>query len=394
MSDEFWEAAAQRDPLWAILSDSTKKGRRWTTGEFFETGRREISLLMYQLRQLGHTPVAGRALDFGCGIGRLSQALGAYFAEVVGIDVSPTMIQLAERANSARDRVRYVLNRTDDLQRFASGSFDFIYSDIVLQHLPPERAQGFIEEFVRLVKVGGIVVFQITSHRRSRAEALPFAVPMDDRAYRAQLMIVEEPPSSMEPRGRSRVLVRIENVSRVTWHQTAVGPIRFGNHWLSTTGQMLVQDDGRTLVGTVISPHAPTQTSVEIEAPAEPGHFICEFDLVHEGVTWFGDRGSRTVRRPIRVLARTTSSRDSNQPAAHDVAEPPGRQETKTPVNAHLELPPADDFEIGEFPMFAIHRDAVLELLARHGAGVVYMETDDRGGPEWYGFRYYVRRMS
>src|SRR5512147_2288602 len=99
MAGEFWEDAAQRDPLWAILSDPTKRGRQWDLGEFFETGRREISLLLYQLRQLGHPPSAGRALDFGCGVGRLTQALAATFAEVVGVDVSPTMIRLARELN-------------------------------------------------------------------------------------------------------------------------------------------------------------------------------------------------------------------------------------------------------------------------------------------------------
>jgi len=52
MDGDFWESAARRDPLWAILSDPSKRGRRWELQGFFETGRREISLLLYQLKQL------------------------------------------------------------------------------------------------------------------------------------------------------------------------------------------------------------------------------------------------------------------------------------------------------------------------------------------------------
>jgi 2-polyprenyl-3-methyl-5-hydroxy-6-metoxy-1,4-benzoquinol methylase len=117
MTDNFWESAAQRDPLWAILSDPAKKGRRWTTREFFITGQREISLLMYQLRQLGHLPAAGRALDFGC-IGRLTQALARFFPEVIGVDISPTMLRLAAQANMAPDRVCYVRNQTCGFRKF------------------------------------------------------------------------------------------------------------------------------------------------------------------------------------------------------------------------------------------------------------------------------------
>ena len=48
----FWDRHAKRDPLWAILSDPTKAGRRWDLSGFLETGKREVSLLMYQLRAL------------------------------------------------------------------------------------------------------------------------------------------------------------------------------------------------------------------------------------------------------------------------------------------------------------------------------------------------------
>ena len=49
----FWDDFAKYDPLWAILSNPTKAGRQWDLPRFLETGRREISLLFYQLRALG-----------------------------------------------------------------------------------------------------------------------------------------------------------------------------------------------------------------------------------------------------------------------------------------------------------------------------------------------------
>jgi SAM-dependent methyltransferase len=380
VSNDFWETAAQRDPLWAILSDPAKKGRRWTPAEFFATGRREITLLMYQLRQLGHVPASGRALDFGCGVGRLSQALGIFFAEVIGVDVSPTMLRLAAQANRTPDRVRYVLNQSDDLQQFSSKSFDFIYSDIVLQHVAPVAARQFIAEFLRVAKRGGIVVFQIPSHRRPAQE---HSSPrhMDDAAYRAQLD-VRGLPSSLGVGERADVLVALQNVSQITWDQSLVGPLRVGNHWLSESGEMLVQDDGRTLLSTMVRPQMPMQASVSVQAPGEPGRFICEFDVVHEGISWFADKGSRSFRQVVDVIDDGVVS--PNVPTASDM------EQVAAMPHVDLELPPADNLELGEFPMDGVHRDAVLELIGEGGGRVFHMEADERGGPEWYGYRYYV----
>src|SRR6478672_7553917 len=110
----FWDEHARRDPLWAILSDPSKAGRRWNLRDFLETGRREVSLLMYQLRALDIGVNRKAALDFGCGVGRLSQPLARYFDRVVGVDVSPEMTRLANGINKKSARVEYVCNAGDD----------------------------------------------------------------------------------------------------------------------------------------------------------------------------------------------------------------------------------------------------------------------------------------
>jgi ubiquinone/menaquinone biosynthesis C-methylase UbiE len=101
----------------------------------------------------------GRALDFGCGVGRLSRALLSYFPEVYGVDISPRMVTLAkENAPSCT----FVLNQNDNLKLFQSDFFDFVYSNIVLQHQPSKDiAKSYIAEFVRVTKPGGTIVFQM-----------------------------------------------------------------------------------------------------------------------------------------------------------------------------------------------------------------------------------------
>src|ERR1700731_1951070 len=44
-----WESLAERDALWAILTDNTKAGRKWDIAEFMATGEAEIATVMNYL---------------------------------------------------------------------------------------------------------------------------------------------------------------------------------------------------------------------------------------------------------------------------------------------------------------------------------------------------------
>ena len=96
-------------------------------------------------------------------MGRLTQALAARFDEVWGVDIAPSMIELANRYNRHPGTCRYYLNDRSDLERFDDGSFDFIYSNIVLQHMQPKDQRRYLAELVRVLAPGGIFVFQLPS---------------------------------------------------------------------------------------------------------------------------------------------------------------------------------------------------------------------------------------
>ncbi len=160
-----WNRLGESDPLWAVLSDPSKKGGKWSIDEFFGSGEHEIHALIQYLNSLEANPRRGRALDFGCGVGRLTQALAGYFTEVVGVDIAPSMIALAQRYNRHEDNCRYCLNETGDLSLFGDGSFDLVLSLLTLQHIRPDYAQHYIGEFVRVLAPGGLLIFQLPSHR-------------------------------------------------------------------------------------------------------------------------------------------------------------------------------------------------------------------------------------
>ncbi len=171
-----WDELGREDPLWAVLTEPEKRGNRWDRDEFFATGTGEIGALMQRVESLGINLRRGGALGFGCGVGRLTQGLADHFDEVWGVDIAPSMIELAREYNRHGDRCKYRVNDTGDLGFFPDESFDLIYSLLTLQHMPAEYAKAYIREFLRVLRPGGVVAFQAagepTAVRRGPAAAL------------------------------------------------------------------------------------------------------------------------------------------------------------------------------------------------------------------------------
>ena len=84
-------------------------------GRILETGAREIRDVMSYVEGLSIPLRRRRALDFGCGVGRLTQALVRYFDEVCGVDIAPSMIEWARKYNGCGDHCLYFVNASDDL---------------------------------------------------------------------------------------------------------------------------------------------------------------------------------------------------------------------------------------------------------------------------------------
>jgi glycosyltransferase involved in cell wall biosynthesis/SAM-dependent methyltransferase len=165
---ESWDRFGRDDPFWAVLTHQNKKDGAWGEAEFFETGRLEMRAVLDRMSALGIALKYEKALDFGCGPGRITQALAEHFREVHGVDIAPSMIAKAQELNNHGDRCLYHVNEMPDLRLFDDNMFDMVYSWLVLQHIPKQLALGYIAEFVRVTKPGGVIVFEVAD-RRQRA---------------------------------------------------------------------------------------------------------------------------------------------------------------------------------------------------------------------------------
>jgi SAM-dependent methyltransferase len=170
-----WEEFAAQDPFWAVLSQTDRKYGRWVREDFYRTGETQIAEVMDHAEQLDRPRNREAALDFGSGVGRLTRALAGRFDRVVGVDISQTMVDNATRFNDDVPNVSFQVNARPDLRVFGDASFDLVNTRIVLQHLP-DRAmiEGYLTEFLRVLRPGGLLVFQLPS-------ALPLVLRLQPR---------------------------------------------------------------------------------------------------------------------------------------------------------------------------------------------------------------------
>jgi ubiquinone/menaquinone biosynthesis C-methylase UbiE len=156
-----WNDRAREDAHYYVAFG----GRDQEEEGFLTTGREVIGAVEWELKRF--PPAANhrawRALEIGCGPGRLMKPLSRDFGEIHGVDVSDEMIRLA------RERLRdiphaHVHVAAAGLLQFADDSFDIVYSYAVYQHIPSrDVVLEYMRETQRVLKPGGIFRGQYNS---------------------------------------------------------------------------------------------------------------------------------------------------------------------------------------------------------------------------------------
>jgi hypothetical protein len=133
-------------------------------------------------------------------------------------------------------------------------------------------------------------------------ERLLSALP--DEGLRAEIRIISYSPL-LKPREAATIRVAVRNAGTAPWlaRERAAAPfqINVGNHWLDRANRTIINDDGRATLLRDLVPGAETEFSFTVNAPADAGQYILEIDVLQENVSWFGLKGSKTLRLPVTV---------------------------------------------------------------------------------------------
>lgn len=151
-TDQDWAIIGTSEPYFGVLTNDRFKRANLSDEsirDFYKSGLDDIDRFLGGIRQLGAFDPRS-ALDFGCGVGRLTTALAERIGVATGVDVSPGM--LAE----ARKQERPGLEFRDHIPDQA---FDWVVSYIVLQHIPPTRGYAILKQLLdRVSPTGGATI--------------------------------------------------------------------------------------------------------------------------------------------------------------------------------------------------------------------------------------------
>ncbi|MBI5477859.1 MAG: class I SAM-dependent methyltransferase [Deltaproteobacteria bacterium] len=174
---EHWKRWGETDPYFGVFSgDEYRTGRLDDAARdrMFASGETHVEELFSAVRRHYDAQFSpGRALDFGCGVGRVALALARRSQSTVGVDISQGMLDEGAR-NAARygvSNVEWVLG-DDGLTRL-SGAFDFVHSMLVFQHIRPANGYRIMQRMLSALSPGGVaalhVIYRLDQPRRVAA---------------------------------------------------------------------------------------------------------------------------------------------------------------------------------------------------------------------------------
>jgi SAM-dependent methyltransferase len=180
-TDIAWEEWGRRDPYFGVITDPKFRQSRLNEQikqEFFESGEANVSHVLATIRKHINPEFMPRAvLDFGCGVGRLLVPFAAVADDVVGLDVSPSMLNEARLNCEKRELHNVRLLTSDDSLSGLSDTFDLIHSSIVFQHIPVQRGRNIFDKLLQHLRPGGVCALQLTYSKACFADTHGSAPP-------------------------------------------------------------------------------------------------------------------------------------------------------------------------------------------------------------------------
>lgn len=315
----------------------------------------------YVVDRLGLQP-GSRVLDIGADLTWSTSRLARRGWRPVGIDINHHLV--ASKVFREKGVHFAVANMDMHLPAFADGVFDGVTAFNALHHT--HRLEPLIANIARMVKPGGRLGFvepywflqavydafgasqieaginenvhrleewhvvlvahgfelcecaagqaflgiyeRVPAERQRRISLAQARDEIFEPFYKSELALTGATSLQLAPGATTRLPVRVKNLSTRTWSEVSQIPVHLCYHLLvagagSPATRMRRFDNARTGIGGDLHPGHDRVIELLVEAPAEPGAYEIDIDLVHEGVTWFADRLQRTIRLPLTVSA-------------------------------------------------------------------------------------------
>ena len=158
-----WDERARKNAFYYIASWDES----WDLESFFKSGETDYeSLAEPALAALGFAPAGKNMLEIGCGVGRMTRAFAARFERVYALDISSEMLRRGQSLHETTSNIVWVQGDGSGLSMFEDCCLDFVFSYIVLQHLPTKHlVLNYVREILRVLRPGGAFHLQFNSRR-------------------------------------------------------------------------------------------------------------------------------------------------------------------------------------------------------------------------------------
>ena len=165
-----WECLGENEPYWSVWTNEKFKRsnvNQENRTEFYQSGRHCVVTLFKTLERNGIDFKSFRScLDYGVGLGRVTQWLAQKFEIVLGYDISKPHLEITRDRLTELGIQNVTLHHIGNPQEIENlPKVDVVYSMIVLQHNPPPIIGLMIREMIRALNPGGIAFFQVPTYR-------------------------------------------------------------------------------------------------------------------------------------------------------------------------------------------------------------------------------------
>jgi len=159
-----WDDRARKNAFHYIASWREE----WDLASFLASGEEDYNKFVPPVLGRCNIPTTGRVMvELGCGAGRMTPNFARRYDSVLALDLSSEMLQRAREIHLQTKNILWLRVGGADLACLASDSTDFLFSFLVLQHLPSENLVfSYIREMLRVLRPGGAFLFQFNGGQK------------------------------------------------------------------------------------------------------------------------------------------------------------------------------------------------------------------------------------